>query len=428
MKKKLNVLVIGSGGREHAIVQTCLKSDCVDCVIAAPGNGGMAQQVPCHALDIEDTSAIISLAKDKNIDFVIVGPEIPLAMGIIDRLEAEGITAYGPSQKAAQLEASKAFTKAFFSRHDIPTADAQTFTAVQPAIDYIHSHGLPIVIKASGLAAGKGVIIAHNLNEAEEAIRSMLEQNCFGENGHEIVIEEFLEGEEASIHAIVCGDQYILLPSSQDHKRIGENDTGPNTGGMGAYAPAPIVTQAVEKQVVETILKPTLAGLIKEKIDFRGTLYIGLMLTKNGPQTLEFNVRFGDPETQVILPLLKEDLIPLLYECAKGKLRTRKITMKKAFALIVVMASKGYPGPYPKGEAIQFPTKYSASTDIIHAGTHLREDKTIVSDGGRVLGVRGLGETLKQAAEQAYSLCKHISWPNSYYRHDIGVKGLDNRQ
>jgi phosphoribosylamine---glycine ligase len=421
-----NVLVIGSGGREHSIVKACIASPLVNKIIAAPGNGGIAREVVCKALDVTDINASVALAKEEAVDFVIVGPEIPLCLGIVDALNETGILAYGPNKKASQLEGSKAFAKKFLFQYSIPTAHAKIFTETKKAFSYLQTQSFPVVIKASGLAAGKGVIIAQNLIEAKAVVYEILEKNKFGESGHQLVIEEFLQGEEASIHIIACGEKYVALPPSQDHKRIGENDTGLNTGGMGAYAPASVVTPEINAQITEQIIKPTLAGLVREGIDFRGTLYFGIMITQDGPKVLEFNVRFGDPETQVLLPLLETDPVALMLDCARGELKPTQIRFKKnEFAMVVVMAAQGYPELYQKGDTICVSKSIPQNVQIIHAGTKLCEDGTIVTDGGRVLGVTAREKTLKLAAQKAYEVCEHIQWRNCYYRRDIGKKQLN---
>ena len=423
----LKILVIGSGGREHALVQTCLSSPLVESVIAAPGNGGMAQSIPCYPLDVNDNAATVALAQEQGANFVIVGPEAPLANGVVDALEAVDILAYGPRQKAAALEASKALCKSLLEKYKIPTARHQTFRELEPALDYLHKQTTPIVIKASGLAAGKGVIIAQDQAEAEVALRAMLQEGAFGESGKTVVVEEFLQGEEASIHLIVSGKDYVVLPASQDHKRIGENDTGANTGGMGAYAPVSIVTPALERTIIEEIIEPTLEGLEKEGIEYRGTLYIGLMLTESGPKVLEFNVRFGDPETQVLLPLFATDPIALLYDCARGQLPTEPIRYRDAHAAVVVMAAKGYPGSYQKGESISLPDSVPEGTAIVHAGTALQEDGSLLTAGGRVLGITAAAPNLDLALERVYNLCQQVDWQGKVYRSDIGARELRRR-
>jgi len=416
----LNVLVIGSGGREHALVRAALNSPAVSRVIAAPGNGGIENEVPTFKIDVEDPQAVIALAQTHNINFAIVGPEAPLALGIADDLRNAGIPAYGPGKAGAKLEASKAYCKDFFARHHIPTAHYGNFTDSRAAFAFLDTCPAPVVVKASGLAAGKGVIICETRNEAEIAIRDMLEGNAFGQSGQEIVVEEFLTGEEASIMVMVSGTDYVCLPVSQDHKRAGEADTGLNTGGMGAYAPASIVTDELQALINRTVIEPTLAGLQAEGIDYRGTLYIGLMIGDKGPQVLEFNVRFGDPECQILLPLCETDPVELMYACATKTLEPQTVDIRKDHAIIVVLAAKGYPGSYPKGDAIEFPSEIPDNVQIIHAGTKRREDGTIETAGGRVLGVVAFSKTLKQAALDAYAVCDQIKWDGKMLRRDIG--------
>ena len=427
MDKKLNILVIGSGGREHAIVKKCQESPLSDKIIAAPGNGGMEQEVPCFPIAVEDTNAIIHIAKEESIDLVIIGPEIPLSLGLVDALESEGILAYGPNKAGAQLESSKSFCKDFFKRHSIPTAKYETFTEVEPAIQYINENKVPIVVKASGLAAGKGVIIAQTKGEAIEAIEAILIQKSFGDSGNEIVIEEYLEGEEVSIHAIVSNGTFLCLPPSQDHKRIGEGDTGLNTGGMGAYAPTSNVSQALQSEIEETIITPTIKGLLSDGINYSGTLYAGLMLTKSGPKILEYNVRFGDPETQVLLPLLQDDFLSLLYCSAKNDTLPTSINLSNHSCMTVVVASKGYPGSYPKGDIIQLPKDIPENATIIHAGTKLNQSKEIISNGGRVLNVTCNSEKIEDAANAIYSVCDSIKFQNKVYRRDIAYREINRK-
>lgn len=417
--KKLSVLVLGSGGREHAIVRSCRQSPLVERVIAAPGNGGMAAEVPVFAVAPEDPDAVVQLARAEKIDFAIVGPEAPLAAGVADALRGAGIPTYGPGADGARLEASKVYCKDFFSRHGIPTAEYAVFTDSPAAREHLSRCRFPVVVKASGLAAGKGVLICQTRGEAEAAVRSMLDEAVFGEAGAEVVIEEFLEGEEASIMVMVGGDDYVCLPVSQDHKRIGEGDTGLNTGGMGAYAPAAVVDSALLGVVKKTIIEPTLKGFRKDGIDYRGTLYIGLMLTARGPQVLEFNVRFGDPECQVLLPLCETDPVALMHGCATRTLDPAGLKLKDAYAMIVVLAAAGYPESYPKGETITFPEDLPDDVHLIHAGTRQVENGEIVTNGGRVLGVVGLGKTLREASDKAYAACRQVSWDHQYYRRDI---------
>ena len=424
IKTLKKVLIVGSGGREHALVKACLASPYAASVVAAPGNGGIADEAACYPLDVEDTAAIVSLAKTQRADFVIIGPEMPLAHGAVDTLQREGISTYGPCQAAAQLEANKAFTKQFLTRHQIPTAPYKTFTDAAAAWEYVQTQTPPIVIKASGLAAGKGVTIATSHSAAQQAIKDMMTRRVFGESGRQIVIETYLEGEEASIHAIVCGKQWLMLPPSQDHKRVGEGDTGLNTGGMGAYAPAPVVTPEVRQRVIKEILEPTVVGLAAEGIPYRGTIYIGIMVTPAGPKVIEFNVRFGDPETQVLLPLLKSDPLELLYACATDVLPQGPLDSTSEHALVIIQAAKGYPGAYAKGEPISLPETLNPGQWIFHAGTQRTHSGQLVTSSGRVLGVTALGPTLQAAADSAYALCRNIHFLSRYYRRDIGHHAL----
>jgi phosphoribosylamine--glycine ligase len=424
MEPALKVLIIGSGGREHALLKACLNSPMVEKAWAAPGNGGMAAEAGCHPLDVEDPEACVQLAKSLGANFAIVGPEVPLALGVADDLRAVGIPAYGPGKDGALLESSKAACKAFFKNYDIPTAAWDTFTEVDPALEYLTSCQMPIVVKASGLAAGKGVIICETAEEAETAVRGMLEDGDFGDSGSRIVIEEYLTGDEASIMVMVSGDKYVCLAPSQDHKRIGEGDTGLNTGGMGAYAPAAVVDEAVMERVHAEIIKPTLDGFKQENIDFRGTLFVGLMIDNGIPKVLEYNVRFGDPECQVLLPLCETDPVELMWACANGTLEPAEVKMKQDSAMIVVLAAEGYPGSYAKGDVIKLPDPLPEGVSIVHAGTKLDKEGNLLSSGGRVLGVVSLAPTLEAAAETAYSVCEQVEWEHKYFRRDIGHRQL----
>ena len=420
--KNMKILIIGSGGREHTLAKVCAESSLVKNVIVAPGNGGITKEFATFPLDVGKNDQIISLAQQEQVDFVVIGPEVPLCNGAVDALSSVGILAYGPNKSAARLEGSKAFSKDFLAKHKIPTAAYGNFKEIQPALDYLSNSSLPVVVKASGLAAGKGVLICSTLNDAERAVKDMLAGSSFGESGREVVIEEFLEGEEASLHLICSGENYVTLPISQDHKKIGEGDTGPNTGGMGAYAPTKLVTEEMLIEYENSIVRPTLAGLKADGINFRGTLYIGLMLTPNGPKVLEFNVRFGDPETQVILPLVNQDLVPVLIQSARGVAMPAKLEIKNQSAMIVVLASKGYPESYPTGEVISPPEDATENTQLIHAGTKLNEQSQVISAGGRVLGAVGWGENLEQARDRAYELCDKVHFTSKYFRKDIGHK------
>ena len=420
----MKVLIIGSGGREHALLQACMRSDLVTDVIAAPGNGGMAQQVKCFPLDVNNVKAAVKLAQDQATDLVIVGPEAPLAIGLVDALHAVSIQAYGPNKKAARLEASKAFSKQFLNRHKIPTANAVIYTELDPALQHIEKCSYPIVIKASGLAAGKGVIIVHDIEQARSTLKGMLESKSFGDSGNTVLIEDFMVGEEASIMLMVSGKNYVQLPASQDHKRIGEKDTGPNTGGMGAYAPTSVVTPLINQKVKEQIIEPTLAGLITDGIDYKGTLYIGIMLVDGEPKVVEYNVRFGDPECQILFPLLEDDLIRLMLDCANGSLVTGEVSFKDESAVIVVQSAEGYPDSYTKGDVITVPDTLEEGTSIIHAGTKLNDNGEIVTAGGRVLGVVAHGPDLQQAIDKAYRLTEKVTWRGRYYRKDIAWREL----
>jgi phosphoribosylamine--glycine ligase len=422
---QLNILVVGSGGREHALVQKCLQSPLAEKVIAAPGNGGMAAEVECFDVSVEDIEGMVALAQAQGIGLVIVGPEVPLSLGLVDALTAVGIPAYGPNAAGAQLESSKAFCKDFFARHNIPTATYGTFTEVAPALAYLKEHPAPIVIKASGLAAGKGVIMAETQEEAIAAVKDMLEGDAFGSSGKEIVIEETLYGEEASIHVITSGEHFVCLPPSQDHKRAGEGDTGLNTGGMGAYTPTSKVTPAMQAEIEEKVIKPTLAGLKADGIDYRGTLYAGLMLTDKGVKVLEYNVRFGDPETQVLLPMVAEDLVPVLLASAKGEALPEKLNFHPGAAIVIVLAAAGYPGSYEKGKTISFPESLPTGSAIVHAGTVRANNGTITTAGGRVLGVSGQAPSLQAAVDLAYSVCDQVEFEGKYLRRDIGHRELN---
>jgi len=385
----------------------------------------MAEEAECRPLEVEDPRACVDLAWALGANFVIVGPEVPLALGVADKLRMAGIATYGPGRDGALLESSKAACKAFFRKYRIPTAAWDTFSETEPALAYLRSCNLPIVIKASGLAAGKGVLICETMEEAEDAVRGMLEGGRFGDSGKEVVIEEFLTGQEASIMVLVSGDQFVCLPPSQDHKRIGEGDEGLNTGGMGAYAPAAVVNEAVMSQVHEKIIAPTLAGFREEGIDFRGTLFIGLMISDDGEaRVLEYNVRFGDPECQVLLPLCETDPVELMWACANGTLKPAEVKIRDEAALIVVLAAKGYPGSYAKGDPIGIPTQLPDGVHIVHAGTRVDASGQLLSSGGRVLGVVSLAPSLEEAAEKAYAVCDRIEWTNKYFRRDIGHRQL----
>jgi phosphoribosylamine--glycine ligase len=421
---KLHVLILGSGGREHALLKACLRSARVASVRVAPGNGGMALEAECLACNISRPSEVLELVRKLSIDLVLVGPEVPLAAGVVDVLEDAGVLAYGPRAAGAQLEASKVFTKKFLVRHKIPTADAASFTAVAPAMEYLAQRPFPAVLKASGLAAGKGVVIAQNLNEAEIALREMLEAKIFGTSGDEVLIEEFMQGEEASIMLMVCREQYLMLPPSQDHKRVGEGDTGPNTGGMGAYSPTGVVTSEIEARIRKEIIEPTLRGLILDGIDYRGTLYVGIMVTDRGPRVVEFNVRFGDPECQVLMPAMETDPVEIMESIARGTFRAADVRLRPGATLIVVLAAHGYPAAVRIGDAIELPSQLPEGVDILHGGTQRQPNGALVTSGGRVLGIVAHGATLAEAAQKAYAVAPLVRFAGCHYRRDIGARQL----
>jgi phosphoribosylamine---glycine ligase len=422
-----SILVVGSGGREHALVRALLASPAKPRIICAPGNVGIAEDVTCVPVAVDDIASLVTLAQREKIQFVVVGPEVPLALGLADRLIAAGIPVYGPKADGARLEASKIFTKQLLLKYKIPTAAAGVFDAVEPALAYLRTRKVPIVIKADGLAAGKGVVVAQTLAEAEAAVRDMLEGGKFGASGQQLLIEDCLFGEETSILVVVSGRDYVILPTSQDHKRIGDSDTGPNTGGMGTYSPAEVVTPALLEQIENKIVRPSVNAIADEGMDFRGTLFIGIMLTPDGPSVIEYNARFGDPETQVVLPRIENDVLALLWAAACGTLAGTKLSVKSDYALCVVIAAKGYPEKFPKGDAITLPARLPAGVSILHAGTTRNSAGQIVMNGGRVLGVTALAPSLREAADKAYAVCEEIVCVSKYYRRDIGARQLNRK-
>ncbi|MDY7563211.1 phosphoribosylamine--glycine ligase [Pseudomonas sp. 10B1] len=422
----MNVLIIGAGGREHALAWKVAQDPRVVKVFVAPGNAGTATEAKCENVDI-DVLALAELANfaEKNVSLTIVGPEVPLVAGVVDLFRSRGLDCFGPTAAAAQLEGSKAFTKDFLARHKIPTADYQNFTEVEPALAYLQKVGAPIVIKADGLAAGKGVIVAMTLAEAEDAVRDMLAGNAFGEAGSRVVIEEFLDGEEASFIVMVDGKNVLPMATSQDHKRVGDADTGPNTGGMGAYSPAPVVTADVHQRVMDSVIWPTVRGMAEEGNIYTGFLYAGLMIDKAGnPKVIEFNCRFGDPETQPVMLRLQSSLV-LLIEAALAKALDKvEAQWDPRPSLGVVLAAGGYPGDYVKGAAIKGLDVVAGMTGkVFHAGTTL-QDGQVVTSGGRVLCATALGDTVGAAQEQAYRLAAEISWDGCFYRKDIGYRAI----
>ena len=424
----MNILLLGSGGREHALAWKMAASPLVDRLICAPGNAGIAREAECVALDIGDHAAVIAYCRQNSIDLVVVGPEAPLCAGIVDDLEAAGTKAFGPSRAAARLEGSKGFTKDLCRTHGIPTATYERFRAAAPAKAYVRGRRAPVVVKADGLAAGKGVVVAANVAEAEAAI-DMMFGGALGEAGGEIVVEEFLDGEEASFFALCDGETAIALASAQDHKRAGDGDTGPNTGGMGAYSPAPIVDAATSARVMETIVLPTLRAMKAMGAPYKGVLFAGLMLTAAGPQLIEYNVRFGDPECQVLMLRLMSDLVPALLASRDGVLKSLDLRWFPQAALTVVMAAKGYPGTYARGSVIEGLDEAAAieGVEIFHAGTKA-EGGRIVANGGRVLNITALGQTVREAQSRAYEAISRIRWPEGFCRHDIGWRAVEREK
>ncbi len=417
----MRILVIGSGGREHALAWALAGSPLCDKLYAAPGNPGIAQEAECVALAASDVPGIVAFAARERVDFVVVGPEAPLVAGLVDRLEAAGIAAFGPGAAAARLEASKGFAKDLCAAVDIPTAAYRRFTNASAAKAYVREHGAPIVVKADGLAAGKGVTVATEVAEAEAAIDQALIDRQFGAAGAEIVVEEFLAGPEASLLALVDGFNVLPLVSAQDHKRVGDGDTGPNTGGMGAVSPAPALTSAIDAAAVAAIIKPAVAAMAARGTPFKGVLYAGLILTEAGPKLIEFNVRFGDPETQALLPRLKSDLLPALIAARDGDLKDFDLRWDGRPSVTVVLAAKGYPGEPKRDGEIRGLDRATAdpAVHIFHAGTR-RDGARLVADGGRVLNVTALGATMAEARRRAYDAIAKIEWSDGFYRRDIG--------
>ncbi|MEI9914837.1 MAG: phosphoribosylamine--glycine ligase [Methylovirgula sp.] len=423
----MNVLLLGSGGREHALALQISKSPLLGRLFAAPGNPGIAGGATCVALDPTDTTAVIDFCRVMDVGFVVVGPEAPLVAGLVDELAEAGIKAFGPRRAAAQLEGSKGFTKDLCTAFAIPTAAAAQFSDADTAKEFIRSRGAPIVVKADGLASGKGVVVAESIAEAEAAVDQML-GGLFGTAGQTLVIEEFLDGEEISFFALCDGKNARAFASAQDHKRVGEGDTGPNTGGMGAYSPAPVMDDTLSTRVMDEIINPALRGMAQMGTPFVGVLFAGLMLTNDGPKLIEFNVRFGDPETQAILPRLQGDLLALMLACAEGRLIRQSFSLSAQHALTVVLAANGYPGTPKKGTEIRGLDKAAALPGVVitQAGTK-REGAHLLADGGRVLNVTGLGATLAEAQARAYAAVDAIDWPGGFCRRDIGWRALTGK-
>lgn len=424
----MKVLVIGSGGREHALAWKLAQSPRVTEVIVAPGNAGTANEARVRniAINVTDIDGLLRFAQDEKIGLTVVGPETPLVLGIVDRFRAAGLACFGPRKIAAQLEGSKAFAKDFLARHNIPTARYAVFTELAPALTYVRKYGAPIVIKADGLAAGKGVVVALTLGDAEQALHDMLGAQSFGDASSRVVIEEFLEGEEASYIVIADGNHALPMATSQDHKRVGDADTGPNTGGMGAYSPAPVVTPGVEKRILDEVITPTLAGMAAEGAPFIGFLYAGLMIDRSGaPKVIEFNVRFGDPETQPIMMRLESDLVDLIEAALDGRLDRTQVAWDPRPAIGIVLAAHGYPGKVRTDDAIRgLELESGRDAKIFHAGTRVLDGK-VVSAGGRVLTICALGKNFAEARESAYAAIRKVSLDGSFYRHDIGHRAID---
>jgi phosphoribosylamine--glycine ligase len=422
----MKVLVVGSGGREHALAWAIAKSPKCKKLYCAPGNGGIASVAECVAIAADDLDGIVAFAQDNKIDFVVVGPEGPLVLGLADRLREAGIATFGPSAAAAMIEGSKGMMKDLCAKYDIPTAEYARFDECDAAKEYIRVKGAPIVVKADGLAAGKGVILCRNENEAYAAIDHMMIEGAFGDSGAEVVIEEFMEGEEASFFALVDGERALPLVGAQDHKAVHDGDEGPNTGGMGAYTPAPVLDDKLIKDVMTRIVEPTIRGMATEGTPFQGVLYAGLMITKAGPKLIEYNCRFGDPECQPMMMRLKSDALELLLAAAEGRLDKVKLEWYADAALSVVMAAKGYPGNYDKGSEIKGLDAAGEVDGVVvfHAGTKREADGRITAQGGRVLNVTALAKTVKEAQKKAYEAVDRIDWPEGFCRRDIGWRAI----
>ena len=417
----MKILVVGGGGREHAIIQKLKENPEVTEIFALPGNGGIAADATCVAIGAKDIDSIVAFAREKGIDYAVVAPDDPLVLGCVDALEAIGVPCFGPRKNAAIIEGSKVFSKDLMKKYGIPTAAYEVFTSAEDALQYLESAPIPTVVKADGLALGKGVTVAMTREEACGAVREAMEDKKFGESGNRIVIEEYLEGPEVSVLSFTDGNTVIPMVSSMDHKRAGDGDTGPNTGGMGTIAPNPYYTDAVAAECMEKIFLPTIRAMKAEGREFRGCLYFGLMITKDGPKVIEYNCRFGDPETQVVLPLLESDLLTVMRACTYGTLAECKVKFREGNACCVVLASKGYPGSYGKGYEITIPERLRQNVYV--AGAVLKDGK-LVTGGGRVLGVTAVAKTLPEAVKDAYTMAEQVTFENRYYRKDIGARAL----
>lgn len=419
----MKILVVGGGGREHALVWKISQSPRVKKIFCAPGNAGIAGLAECVNIAADDVDTLLKFALENKIDLTVVGPEAPLMAGLVDQFEAVGLRVFGPRQRAAEIEGSKTLAKEIMEKYSIPTARYRVFEDPVPAIQYIRELGAPLVVKADGLAAGKGVIVAADTETAVQAVKEIMEDRAFGDAGNRVLVEEFLEGEEVSVLAFTDGEHVVPMVSSQDHKRVFDGDLGPNTGGMGAYSPAPVYTSEVAEFTLEKILKPTIAGLKAEGRTYRGVIYAGLMVTKDGPKVLEYNARFGDPETQPVLMRLKTDLVEIMEAILAGCLKGQEISWSEEASVCVVMASGGYPGSYQKGKPIKGLEQTRRDVYVFHAGTALKDGETVTA-GGRVLGVTARGKTIREAIESAYGTVEKIHFEGMQYRKDIGGKAL----
>lgn len=422
----MKVLVIGSGGREHALVWKLAQSPRVEKLYCAPGNGGIAQLAECVAIPPDDIPRLIQFVKQEGIDLTVVGPEEPLLNGIVNQFAAAGLSIYGPSREAAMIEGSKSYAKQLMKKYNIPTAAYEEFTDYESAWSYVQQHGVPVVIKADGLAAGKGVVVAHTLDEARVALEQMLTAGAYGKAGAKVVIEEFLQGEELTLLSFVDGSAVVTMEPAQDHKAVYDGDLGPNTGGMGCYSPVPHIPDVMIKRAVKEIIQPVAQAMVQEGTPFRGILYTGLMITADGPKVIEFNARFGDPETEVILPRLKNDLVDIFMKSLSGELNEIDLEWSEESALTVIMASEGYPGPYPKNLPITGLERVNGESGlwVFHAGTVRDEEGRYRTSGGRVLAVTALGDSIAEAKEKAYQGVEQISFPGAHYRTDIGYRAI----